>query len=287
MKKKLLALAPLCLYGAAAWAQSNLTLYGVLDEGIMFNSNVATGPSKGGQKWYLDSLNGMYGSRWGMKGAEDLGGGTRAIFTLESGVNLNSGAAGQGGLQFGRQAAVGLSNRRFGDLTLGRQYDSVVNYAQAVTSQGYLASEVFQHPGDFDNTANSLRTNNAIRYASPNINGLTFGATWSVGGQPGNISGNGGYSAGAAYSNGVVTPRRLPLLQESDRGHRGPGLLHEQRQRNAVDRHPEQGLCKREFVSGRGSGRAVHDWAGADRRVVVEHRVRQYRGTGRCECAFQ
>jgi len=205
MKKKLLALAPLCLYGASAWAQSSLTLYGVLDEGIMFNSNVATGPSKGAQKWYLDSLNGMYGSRWGMKGAEDLGGGTRAIFTLESGVNLNTGAAGQGGLQFGRQAAVGLSNLRFGDLTLGRQYDSVVNYAQAVTIQGYLASEVFQHPGDFDNTANSLRTNNAIRYASPNINGLTFGATWSVGGQPGNISGNGGYSAGAAYSNGVVT----------------------------------------------------------------------------------
>jgi predicted porin len=180
-------------------------LYGVLDEGIMFNSNVATAPSKGSQKWYLDSVNGMYGSRWGMKGVEDLGGGTRAIFTLESGVNLNSGAAAQGGLEFGRQAAVGLSDRHFGDLTVGRQYDSVVNYAQAVTIQGYLASEIFQHPGDFDNTANSLRTNNAIRYASPNINGLTFGAEWSVGGLPGNVSGNGGYSAGAAYSNGAVT----------------------------------------------------------------------------------
>ncbi|WP_322048643.1 porin [Paraburkholderia sp. J67] len=205
MKKKFLALAPLCLYGAAACAQSSLTLYGVLDEGLMFNSNVATGASHGAHKWYLDSVNGLYGSRWGLKGAEDLGGGMRAIFTLESGVNLNTGAAAQGGLEFGRQAAVGLSDRRLGDLTLGRQYDSVVNYAQAVTIQGYLASEIFQHPGDFDNTANSLRTNNAIRYASPNINGLTFGAEWSVGGSPGNISGNGGYSAGAAYSNGVVT----------------------------------------------------------------------------------
>jgi predicted porin len=205
MKKQILAAAPIFLYGSLACAQSSMTLYGVLDEGLMFNSNVATGPSQGGRKVYLDSLNGLFGSRWGMRGIEDLGGGTRAIFDLESGVNLNSGAAAQGGLEFGRQAYVGLSDRRYGDLTLGRQYDSLVYYAQAVTIQGYLGSETFQHPGDFDNTANSLRTNNAIRYASPNFNGLTFGAEWSVGGVPGNVSGNGGYSAGVAYSNGSVT----------------------------------------------------------------------------------
>ncbi|MGU7778716.1 porin [Burkholderia sp. PU8-34] len=206
MKKVFVATASLCLCASAAYAQSSVTLYGVIDEGIMFNSNVASAAlPAGGRKVYLDSLNGLYGSRWGMRGVEDLGGGTRAVFALESGINLNSGALAQGGLEFGRQAYVGLSNDRYGTLTMGRQYDSVVNYAQAVTIQGYLGSEVFQHPGDLDNTANSLRTNNAIRYASPSFNGLTFGAEVSVGGVPGNISGNSGYSAGVAYTHGPLS----------------------------------------------------------------------------------
>lgn len=205
MKKSLLAVAALCAFATVAHAQSSMTLYGVLDEGIMFANNVTTSTLPGGgRKFYLDSLNGPYGSRWGMKGSEDLGGGLRAIFTLESGVNLNNGAFAQGGTAFGRQSFVGLSSASYGDVTLGRQYDSVVNYAQAVTIQGYLGSQLFMHPGDLDNTANSLRTNNAVRYASPSINGLSFGAELSLGGIPGNISGGGGYSAGAAYTHGPV-----------------------------------------------------------------------------------
>ncbi|KAA1004116.1 porin [Paraburkholderia panacisoli] len=205
-KKVLLTICAFSLYATVAHAQSSVTLYGVIDEGIMFNNNAtAAGLPAGGRRFYLDSLNGPYGSRWGLKGSEDLGGGARAIFTLESGVNLNSGALAQGGLEFGRQAFVGLSDTRYGTVTFGRQYDSVVNYAQAVTAAGYLAGEPFQHPGDLDNTANSLRTNNAIRYASPSFRGLTFGAELSLGGMPGNITGGGGYSAGAAYVNGPVT----------------------------------------------------------------------------------
>jgi predicted porin len=205
MKRTLFAIGAFCAFATSAHAQSSVTLYGVIDEGLMFNNNATTAElPAGGRKVYMDSLNGLYGSRWGLKGSEDLGGGTRAIFTLESGINLNSGALAQGGLEFGRQAFVGLSNTRYGDLTLGRQYDSVVLYAQSVTIQGYLGSEVFQHPGDLDNTANSLRTNNAIRYSSPNFKGLTFGAELSLGGVPGNISGGGGYSAGVAYVNGPL-----------------------------------------------------------------------------------
>ena len=78
-------------------------------------------------------------------------------------------------------------------------------YAQQVTIQGYLGSEPFQHPGDMDNTANSLRTNNAIRYASPSFRGLTFGVEGSLGGVPGSISEGSGYSAGLAYANGPLT----------------------------------------------------------------------------------
>jgi predicted porin len=205
MKKSVLAVAALCAFATVAHAQSSMTLYGVLDEGIMFANNVTTSTLPGGgRKFYLDSLNGPLGSRWGMRGAEDLGGGLRAIFVLESGVNLNTGAFAQGGTAFGRQAYVGLSSASYGDVTLGRQYDSVVNYAQAVTIQGYIGSQLFMHPGDLDNTANSLRTNNAIRYASPSFSGLSFGAELSLGGMPGNITGGGGYSAGAAYNHGPV-----------------------------------------------------------------------------------
>jgi predicted porin len=56
-----------------------------------------------------------------------------------------------------------------------------------------------------DNTDNSLRTNNSIKYASPSFSGLTFGAEVSLGGQAGNVTGSGGYSAGAAYANGPIT----------------------------------------------------------------------------------
>ena len=111
MKKCLLAGAALVTLTGTAHAQSSVTLYGLIDEGLQFNTNnkqIVGGRNVGGRLWNLDSLAGPSGSRWGMKGSEDLGGGLSAVFTLESGVNLNSGAAGQGATLFGRQAYVGL-----------------------------------------------------------------------------------------------------------------------------------------------------------------------------------
>jgi predicted porin len=208
MKKILLATAIASTFSIAAHAQSSVTLYGIIDEGVQFNSNarnVVGGTNVGGRQVTLDSTNGLNGSRWGLKGAEDLGNGLKAIFTLESGVNLNSGAFAQGGTAFGRQAYVGLSSSQFGTVTLGRQYDSVVTYVQPVTALGYIGgTAVFAHPGDLDNTNNTLRTNNTIKYASPSFNGLTVGAEISLGGQAGNVSAGGGYSAGAAYANGPI-----------------------------------------------------------------------------------
>jgi len=209
MKKILLASAIASLFSVTAHAQSSVTLYGIIDEGVQFSSNTkntVNGVNVGGRQTALDSTSGLNGSRWGLKGAEDLGGGLKAIFTLESGINLNNGAFGQGGTPFGRQAFVGLSSDRYGALTLGRQYDSVVTYVQPVATTGYLGgSSLIEHPGDLDNLNNSLRTNNTIKYASPNFSGLTFGAEVSLGGQAGNVTGSGGYSAGAAYANGPIT----------------------------------------------------------------------------------
>lgn len=203
MKKTLFALIAAGAYMANAQAQSSVTLYGILDEGVMFLSNA--GGASGGRKITLDSTNGISSSRWGLKGIEDLGGGLQAIFTLEPGVNLNSGAFAQGGTPFGRQAFVGLNSNRFGSLTLGRQYDMVFYFAQPVTALGSQAgSTAFMHPGDLDNAGNSVRVNNSIRYMSPNYGGLTFGGEYSVGGVAGNVTANSGYSIGAAYANGPL-----------------------------------------------------------------------------------
>jgi predicted porin len=210
MKKILLASAIASLFSVTAHAQSSVTLYGIIDEGVQFNSNNknvnAAGANAGGRQVALNSTSGLNGSRWGLRGAEDLGGGLKAVFTLESGINLNNGAFGQGGTEFGRQAFVGLSSAQYGTVTLGRQYDSVVTYVQPVSTTGYIGgSTLIEHPGDLDNLNNTLRTNNTIKYASPSLNGLTFGAEASLGGQAGNVSGSSGYSAGAAYANGPIT----------------------------------------------------------------------------------
>jgi predicted porin len=207
MKKLLLASALASTFSVAAHAQSTVTLYGIIDEAVQFNSNTKNtvgGVNVGGRQLTLDSANGINGSRWGLKGAEDLGGGLAAVFTLESGFNLNNGAFGQGGTPFGRQAFFGLRSTKYGSVLMGRQYDMVNDYVQPVTALGSFGSTAFEHPGDMDNTNNSVRVNNVIKYASPNFNGLTYGALVSLGGQAGNVTGSGGYSAGAGYANGPV-----------------------------------------------------------------------------------
>lgn len=206
--KALIAGAVGCVaFGAAmptAQARSSVTLFGILDEGIMFQSNV--GGNGGGRRVFLDSTSGINGSRWGLMGSEDLGRGWRALFMLESGINLNNGALAQGGTAFGRQAYVGLASRQWGSLTLGRQYDMMFYFGQPVTSAGAQAgSAPFVHPGDLDNTANTVRLNNTVRYMSADYAGLTFGGTYSIGGVAGDVTARSGYSLGAAYARGPFT----------------------------------------------------------------------------------
>ncbi|SAL01784.1 porin [Caballeronia calidae] len=189
----------LCLLSSTTQAQSSVSLYGILDEGVMFTNNVG-GPT-GGKRIALDSLSGINGSRWGFTGSEDLGGGLKAVFTMESGINVNNGAAGQGGTAFGRQVFVGLNSGRYGSLTLGRQYDMIFYFPEPITAAG-IGSAIFVHPGDLDNTGNTVRVNNAVRYMSPTLGGFSFGGEYSVGGVPGNTTANSGYSLGAGYANG-------------------------------------------------------------------------------------
>lgn len=175
-----------------ASAQSSVTLYGLVDMGVGYTNNV------GGHSVWQMASGFAQGSRWGLKGTEDLGGGYNALFQIENGFNANSGTLGQGGRGFGRQAYVGLGSQRFGTVTLGRQYDSVVDYLAPTTANGSWGVYPFTHPFDNDNTGNTFRVNNTAKYASPDLSGFTFGGTYSFSNDTG-FSNNRQWSVGAQY----------------------------------------------------------------------------------------
>jgi predicted porin len=103
MKKNMIALAVTAAFALPVFAQTSITLYGVIDEGINYTSNA------GDKSAYQLESGYAQGSRWGLKGSEDLGSGLKAIFDLENGFDASTGAFGQGGRMFGRQAFVGLT----------------------------------------------------------------------------------------------------------------------------------------------------------------------------------
>ena len=184
---------------APAWAQSTVTLYGLADEGINYTSNV-----RGHALWEMMS-GAAQGSRWGLKGSEDLGGGLTTVFQLENGVDLSSGHLMEGGRLFGRQAYVGLARADVGTLTFGRQYDSLVEYLAPLTANGNWGGFLFEHPYDNDNTDNSFRLDNAVQFNSSNFGGFRVGATYAFSNNPGQISTNNAQSVGASYTVGGLT----------------------------------------------------------------------------------
>ncbi|MFL9913642.1 porin [Paraburkholderia sp. RL17-337-BIB-A] len=203
-KKTVCAAATAMAFASIVHAQSSVTLYGVIDEGLEYVSNVKTASGAGKSLFQLDSVSGLQGSRWGLRGSEDLGNGLKALFVLENGFDVNSGKLGQGGALFGRQAFVGIGSTQFGTVTLGRQYDSVVDYVGPLGAADQWASHRAAHPGDLDNENNSVRTNNAVKFTGANYGGLTFGGVYSFGGQAGSVGRNQVFSLGAGYANGPL-----------------------------------------------------------------------------------
>ncbi|REE07095.1 putative porin [Paraburkholderia sp. BL27I4N3] len=207
MKAHYATLVILSLSTGFTYAQSNVTLYGIIDSGLNYTNNVQTAKTatglKGGHQIAMieGGSAGLQGSRWGLKGSEDLGGGLKALFLLESGFYSNNGVLNQGGAMFGRQAYVGLGNP-VGTLTLGRQYDPVVDlygpFLAAPQWGGYMSS----HPSDLDNALNTRRINNSIKFRSNSYRGLTVEAMMTLGGTPGSFSNNWIWGGGAAYANG-------------------------------------------------------------------------------------
>jgi predicted porin len=199
MKKSLLALAAMGMFAGAAHAQSTVTLYGIVDVGIGYTSNVSTG---GVSKSAWQMVNGNEsGSRWGLSGAEDLGGGLKAVFKLENGFNPSNGTLGQGGREFGRQAYVGLTGG-FGALTLGRQYNAIQDYVAPVDVASVL-TQYTTHPFDNDNLNNTFRSDNTVKYTSPKIAGFQAEALYGFSNNA-NFANNRTYSVGASYAMGPL-----------------------------------------------------------------------------------
>jgi predicted porin len=203
------ALACAIVVTSVAHAEGSVALYGVLDAGIGYVNSVAASPTaQGGHKFQAVSGIGS-GDRFGVRGSEDLGGGNFATFVLEDGFNVFNGTSLQGNRLFGRQAFVGLSSRKAGSITFGRQYDSVVDFISPMTSAKQWGTQYGAHVGDIDNLYNAFRINNSVKYTSSAYDGITFGALYGFSNQASGVGSgfadNRAWSVGARYASGAVT----------------------------------------------------------------------------------
>lgn len=221
MKKSLIAVAVLGAMSGAAFAQSapstsNVTLYGVVDASYQYVD--------GAESASKISSGLLSGSRWGLRGSEDLGGGLSGVFTLEQGISLDTGAASG----FNRQAWLGVKGG-FGQVSLGRQYHPgywlQVNYestAGASFSVGSLLANS-SLPGkalSINPNSDDGRVNNSIAYISPDWSGFTVRAIYGMSEKAdtaaattdklGNVLGLGAdYKVGAFSIGGVYSQKDL------------------------------------------------------------------------------
>lgn len=181
MKKSLIALAALAVSGAA-FAQSSVTLYGVADIVIHKDKGVSTKMTSGG----------VSSSRLGFKGTEDLGGGLKANFKLEQGIDLTNGAAGN----FGREAWVGLSGG-FGEVQLGNAYTAYDNVAGA--SDPALDANVIDPTSILVSRLYVSNPGSNIAYTTPSFGGFSGGLSYSLDGSKNEVVG-----LSLSYANGPL-----------------------------------------------------------------------------------
>lgn len=175
MKKSLIALAVLAASGAAM-AQSSVTLYGLADVWVGSQKGDSDALSVGDKSVTKMGSGGLNGSRIGFKGTEDLGGGLKAVFKLEQGVNLTNGAA----AGFNRQSYVGLAGG-FGEVTFGNTWtamDDVIGASNSGFDSALSASQNVL-------AANAVYASNpgsTIKYVSPSFSGFSGGFSYSMDG---------------------------------------------------------------------------------------------------------
>jgi predicted porin len=169
----ILPAAMLCgLACARANAQSTVQVYGLVDTGLAYVTNV---DAQGHSVIRMPSLTSTFPSRVGFRGTEDLGNGLQAFFVLENGLMMDTGSVSQGGRLFGRQALVGLKGA-WGTFTLGRQQN--MTYIATIKTD-VLGPHLFS-AGSIDGYLPNARSDNAIGYQG-SFGGFAVGATWSFG----------------------------------------------------------------------------------------------------------
>jgi predicted porin len=226
----------------AACGQSIVSINGVIDGGVTYVNN-----ERGGATALFDSGI-LTPDMLTFQGAEDLGGGNKAVFELTSQFDLGSGATIPGaGQLFGRTAFVGLANDRLGTFTVGNQYDFISETLLANRYDGaplygglydyrqgpFAALGIPNNPTgsfDFDRMAGSTRVPNSVKYQSPLLAGISFGALYGFGGTPGSVAQNSTVSFGANYKNGpfsiggAYVEVKYPQLDNGNRGIRNFGF---------------------------------------------------------------
>ena len=202
MQKKIIALAVAGLASTAAFAQSNVQIYGIVDAAVAYVNN-----SQGRDGMAVQS-GVLAGNRLGFKGTEDLGNGLKAVFLLEQGFSLDDGMnASTTGQTFQRQAWAGLSSGA-GTLTLGRQYAPGYGaFLKHDALAGALVSAGMTLNAASGNTIagnSNARWNNSIKYATPVMGGFQAEAIYRAGEASNDMASNEGYGLGLAYAGGPV-----------------------------------------------------------------------------------
>ncbi|GJG95471.1 porin [Cupriavidus pauculus] len=201
MKRKALAMAALgCVVSGGAAAQSSVTLYGLVDSGVEYVSHAGAN----GSSVVKMTSGGKNTSRWGLRGAEDLGGGMKAIFTLESGIAVDTGKLDTDNTLFDRRAWVGLQDKKLGSIRMGRDFTTTYDFMLPFDPMGYApnyswATSSTATGGRKDGMFS--RSANIVRYDGQ-FGPVKVGGTMSFGEVPGSFKSSSKYDLGLGYDAG-------------------------------------------------------------------------------------
>ena len=202
MKKVVISSAVGALFTVAAssaFAQSSVTLYGLVDTAVRYQTNA--GPD--GKDVFGMTVGPETNSRWGLRGTEDLGGGLSAVFRLENEFKAYNGQMSPANTLFGRQSYVGLSSNQYGTLTFGRQYSPIYDTMGDVFDP-LTVGDYWQDSWMYNGIGNYLEVNNSVKY-KVTVGGLSVDAIYGFGNNAGSVGLGSTYGVELTYVYGPAS----------------------------------------------------------------------------------